>query len=238
MFEHSQDEGSAGGRRDVTRTNVRIETAEFVRASGSAAELIEDGAPQVAFAGRSNVGKSSLLNRLLGRKLAHTSSTPGRTQTVNWFRIDRRYWFVDLPGYGFARTSREARERWAEVVDAYLRRESGPRVVVLLVDAAVGATRLDQEAARYLEALEVERVVAATKIDRVKRGARAGKLAEIRRALGLADGTRIVPVSTTSGEGVRELWKHIADFLAGPFPPQKGKEGRRHAEDDGTGVPG
>ncbi|MBP1641751.1 MAG: YihA family ribosome biosis GTP-binding protein [Acidobacteria bacterium] len=218
---------------------MRIETAEFVRASGNAAELIEDGAPQVAFAGRSNVGKSSLLNRLLGRKLAHTSSTPGRTQTVNWFRIDRRYWFVDLPGYGFARRSREAREKWAEVVDTYLRRESGPRLVVLLVDSAVGATRLDQEAARYLDALGVERMVAATKIDRVKRGARAGRLAEIRRDLGFADGTEIVPVSTTSGEGVRELWKHIADFLAGPVPSQKGKERQqRNAQDDGTGIPG
>ena len=217
---------------------MRIETAEFVRASAGAGDLIEDGSPQVAFAGRSNVGKSSLLNALLGRQLARSGSTPGRTQTVNWYRVEGRYWFVDLPGFGFARASREAREQWAEVVDAYLRRAQGPRLVVHLVDAAVGATRLDEEAAAYFDALGVECVVVATKFDRVKRGERARRLAEIGRALGFADGTTVVPVSTISGEGVRELWKRIADFLAGQVAPEKRKERQRHAEDDRAGLPG
>jgi GTP-binding protein len=217
---------------------VRIETAEFVRASASAGELIEDGSPQVAFAGRSNVGKSSLLNALLGRKLARSGSTPGRTQTVNWYRVEERFWFVDLPGFGWARASREAREKWAGVVDAYLRRAQGPRLVVHLVDAAVGATRLDEEAAAYFDALGVECVVVATKSDRVKRGERARRLAEIGRALGFTDGSAIVSVSTISGEGVRELWKRIADFLAGQVAPEKRKERQRHAEDDRAGVPG
>ena len=195
---------------------MRIETAEFVRASADPAQVAGDGSPEVAFAGRSNVGKSSLLNRLLGRnKLARTSSTPGRTQTINWFRIDRRYWFVDLPGYGFARTSRTARERWAEAIDAYLRDARGPRLVIHLIDAGVGATRLDREASEYLAALGIERAVVATKIDRLKRGERAKRLAEIASAVGLADGTEVVPVSAESGEGVRELWKRIADFLSG-----------------------
>ena len=217
---------------------MRIETAEFVRASASAGELIEDGSPQVAFAGRSNVGKSSLLNALLGRKLARSGSTPGRTQTVNWYRVEERFWFVDLPGFGWARASREAREKWAEVVDAYLRRAQGPRLVVHLVDAAVGATRLDEEAAAYFDALGVERVVVATKFDRVKRAERARRLAEIGRVLGCTDGSAIVSVSTISGEGVRELWKRIADFLAGQVAPEKRKERQRHAEDDRAGVPG
>jgi GTP-binding protein len=210
---------------------VKIERAEFIRASASAGELIEDGSPQVAFAGRSNVGKSSLLNALLGRKLARSGSTPGRTQTVNWYRVEGRFWFVDLPGFGYARASREARRKWAEVVDAYLRRSQGPRLVVHLVDAAVGATRLDEEAAAYFEALGVERVVVATKFDRVRRGERARRLADIGRALGIIDGKTLVPVSTISGEGVRELWKFIASFLAGPVAPETGKEGQRNAED-------
>lgn len=195
---------------------MRIESAEFVRASADPDQVAGDGSPEVAFAGRSNVGKSSLLNRLLGRgDLARTSSTPGRTQTVNWFRIDRRYWFVDLPGYGFARVSRSARERWAETIDAYLREVRGPRLVIQLVDAGVGATRLDREAAEYFTALGVERAVVATKVDRVKRGERAKRLAEIAQAVGLADGKQVFPVSAESGEGVRELWKRIADFLSG-----------------------
>jgi GTP-binding protein len=217
---------------------VKIQTAEFVRASGSAGELIEDGSPQIAFAGRSNVGKSSLLNALLGRKLARSGSTPGRTQTVNWYRVEGRFWFVDLPGFGFARASREAREKWAEVVNAYLRRAQGPRLLVHLVDAAVGATRLDEEAAAYFDALGVERVVVATKFDRVKRGDRARRLAEIGRTLGFADGTTLVPVSTISGEGVRELWKRIADFLAGQVAPEKRKERQQHAQDERAGIPG
>ena len=216
---------------------MRIETAEFVRASADPGQVAGDGSPEVAFAGRSNVGKSSLLNRLLGRDVARTSSTPGRTQTVNWFRIDRRYWFVDLPGYGFARVSRSARERWAETIDAYLRGGRGPRLVVQLVDAGVGATRLDREAAEYLAGLGVERAVVATKVDRVKRGERARRLDEIAQAVGLADGKQVFPVSAESGEGVRELWKRIADFLSGKVPPEKRKE-RQHAEDDRSGLSG
>jgi GTP-binding protein len=214
-----------------------IQTAEFFRSSGDPSGWFGDGSPEVAFAGRSNVGKSSLLNRLLGRKLARTGGTPGRTQTINWFRIDRRYWFVDLPGYGFARVSREARERWAEVVEAYLRAGQAPRLVVHLVDAKVGATRLDREAAGYLAGLGIARVVAATKIDRLKRGERARRLAEIQDALGLAEGTDIIPVSAVSGEGIRELWKRIADFLAGQVPTEKRKE-EQHAQGNGNGLSG
>jgi GTP-binding protein len=217
---------------------LRIDTAEFVRSTVAGSGPLGDGSPEIAFVGRSNVGKSSLLNRLLGRKLARTSSTPGRTRTLNWFRINRRFWFVDLPGYGFARTSRDEREEWAAAIDAYLRGTTGSRMVVHLVDAKVGATRLDEEAARYLAGLGVERLVVATKIDRLKRGERARRLVEIGRALGLAGGTEeVLPVSALSGEGVRELWKRVAEFLAGSLPSQKGKE-EQHAEGDGSGSPG
>lgn len=216
---------------------MRIETAEFVRSTVAGSGPLGDGTPEVAFVGRSNVGKSSLLNRLLGQKLARTSSTPGRTRTLNWFRINRRFWFVDLPGYGFARTSRDEREEWAAAIDAYLRGTSGSRMVVHLVDAKVGATRLDEEAAQYLSSLGVQRVVVATKIDRLKRGERARRLVEIGRALGLAGGTEVIPVSALSGEGVRELWKCVAEFLAGSLPPQKRKE-EQHAQADGSGSPG
>jgi len=193
---------------------MRIRSAEFVGASASAEGLLGDGRPEIAFAGRSNVGKSSLLNRLLGAKLARTSSTPGRTQTINWFRIDGKLWFVDLPGYGYAKVSRQAREDWARTVASYFARPHEARLVVQLVDAKVGATALDVEAAEYFTALGVARVVVATKADKLKRGEQVRRIEEIRRALGLAPETAPLTVSAKTGEGISELWKRIAEFLA------------------------
>jgi len=193
---------------------MKIRGAEFAGASASGDQLLSDGAPEVAFAGRSNVGKSSLLNRLLGARLARTSSTPGRTQTINWYRAADGFWLVDLPGYGYAKVSRSAREAWAKTVASYFARPLGRRMVVQLVDAKVGATELDVEAAHYFADLRVPRIVAATKIDRLKRGERARQLAAIESDLGLASGADLQAVSAISGEGVRELWKRISEFLA------------------------
>jgi len=176
--------------------------------------MLGDGAPEVAFAGRSNVGKSSLLNRLVGRRIARTSSTPGRTQTVNWYRTEDGRWLVDLPGFGYAKASKTARQAWAQTVADYFARPAERRLLIHLVDSKVGATPLDVEAAGYFEALDLERLVVATKIDKVKRGQRARVESEIRRELGLGTETDVMPVSATSGEGVRELWKRIAEFFA------------------------
>lgn len=193
---------------------MRLRRAEFVGASASAEGLLGDGSPEVAFAGRSNVGKSSLLNRLLGARLARTSSTPGRTQTINWFRVENRYWFVDLPGYGYAKVSRQAREAWAKTVASYFARPQEKRLVVQLVDAKVGATELDVEAARYFAGLGAERIVVATKFDKLKRGERAKRLDEIRRRLDAESQTELLAASAKTGEGVSELRKRIAEFLA------------------------
>ena len=193
---------------------MRFRSAEFAGASTDPSGFLGDGNAEVAFAGRSNVGKSSLLNRLLGAKLARTSSTPGRTQTVNWFRVDGRFWFVDLPGYGYAKVSRTSREAWAKTVASYLERPHDKRLVIQLVDAKVGATALDRDAAEYFASLGSPRIVVATKIDRLKRGERARRMQEIRGDLGLAADDELMAVSANTAEGVRELWKRIADFLA------------------------
>jgi len=179
------------------------------------ADLLGGDEPEVVFAGRSNVGKSTLLNALLGRKIARTSSTPGRTQAINYFRVNGRIRFVDLPGFGYARASKESRQKWAEIIGEYLRRPHERRMVVQLVDARVGATPLDEQAGEFFESLDLWRVVAATKVDDVKRGARARQLQEISRALRLESPAAIVAVSAQSGEGIRELWKSITEFLAG-----------------------
>jgi len=194
---------------------VRIQAVEFAGASGREQDFLGDGSPEVVFAGRSNVGKSSLLNRLAGRDLARTGSTPGRTQTINWFRVDGRWWLVDLPGYGYAKASREARESWARLIASYFASAHDRRLVVQLVDARVGATSLDVEAAGYFAGLGIARVVVATKLDGLRPGERTRKLREIAGALDLQREAGLLAVSAKSGEGVRELWKRISDFLAG-----------------------
>ncbi len=185
---------------------MKVRSARFVTAAVRAADLPSDGLLQIAFAGRSNVGKSSLINRMLGRrKLANTSSRPGRTRTVNFFLIDESWYVVDLPGYGYARASKREREAWGRSVERYLRSATEVAHVVLLIDAKVGATPLDCEAHGYLRGLGFEPVVAATKIDRVARGARSRSVAGIAERLGMPAGALLFPVSSRTGEGVARL---------------------------------
>lgn len=193
---------------------MKVDTAEFIRSAHGSGDYLRDGRPEIAFVGRSNVGKSSLLNRLLGRKsLARTSSTPGRTQAVNYFLVNRRFYFVDLPGYGYAKAGKEARREWAARVEGYFREEP-PEAMVLLVDGKVGATPLDLQAYQYLSGLGAAIVVAATKIDQLPRGRRAQAVRGVREALGLQETIPVIPVSARSGEGVKELWGVLSSRLA------------------------
>jgi GTP-binding protein len=174
---------------------------------------LRDGRPEVAFVGRSNVGKSTLLNRLLGRNgLARTSSTPGRTQAVNYFLVNRRFYFVDLPGYGYAKAGKDARREWAARVEGYFR-ETPPGTVVLLVDGKVGATPLDVAASEYLAGLGLAVIVAATKIDQIPRGRWVRAMRDIRLTLGLEETIPVIPVSARLGSGIKELWGALAPRL-------------------------
>ncbi|MEM7582950.1 MAG: ribosome biogenesis GTP-binding protein YihA/YsxC [Acidobacteriota bacterium] len=182
--------------------------------------------PEIAFVGRSNVGKSSLMNRLLGRRgLARTSRSPGRTRLVNYFVVNRRFYFVDLPGYGYARASRGERQRWAELMDEYFQRgvqqdglqPSGgfsDRLLVQLIDAKVGATELDQQAFEYFTSLDLALLLVATKVDKLPRSRRVRSLKGIHSALQLPEEVEIVPCSATSGEGVKQVWQGISLFLS------------------------
>lgn len=210
---------------------MKIDTAEFERSVQSPGQFFRDGLPEIAFAGRSNVGKSTLLNRLLQRKsLARTSRTPGRTQAVNYFLVNKRLRFVDLPGYGFAKASKQSRQHWARLMDAYFRRRAekgghpaapgaaaapieAPVLLVQLIDGKVGATDLDFEAHHYFESLDLPTLKVATKIDKVPRGKRARNLRDILRQLELPETTEIVAFSSMSGEGVGQLWRGITAFL-------------------------
>ena len=193
---------------------MKIEMAEHVRTAGRADQLIRGGYPEVAFVGRSNVGKSSLMNKLISRKgLARTSSTPGRTQTINYFLVNGRFHFVDLPGYGFAKASKSDRQRWAELVESYLNHSRERLLLVQLVDGKVGATALDEQAQEYFHSLELRSLIVATKIDKVPRTRRVRHLKEIRQRLLLSDSEDVIPFSAVSGDGVKELWKAILSFL-------------------------
>lgn len=187
-----------------------------MRSAHTVADFVTDGRPEILFVGRSNVGKSSLMNKMLGsKKLARVSSTPGRTRAVNYFLVDESFYFVDLPGYGWAKAGKDERRQWAALIDRYLRSESGSRHVVQLVDAKVGVTPLDEQAHEFFRSLGHRPSVVATKIDRLPRGRRGASLDAAARALALED-RRPIAFSARSGEGVKELWSAIHSFLRSP----------------------
>lgn len=193
---------------------MKVKEARFVLSAVRQQDLVTDGRPQIAFAGRSNVGKSSLLNQLVGRKaLARISSSPGKTRAVNYFEIDTEFYFVDLPGFGYAKAAKNERQAWARLMESYFRSTMPRPKVVQLVDAKVGATPLDVQAIEYLRHQGCEPAVVATKIDRLPRNKRQRQLDEIKTALSLSDEQQPMPCSSRTGEGVREIWRVIDAFL-------------------------
>lgn len=193
---------------------MRVKSAQYLRSVVNPGDFLEDGRPQVAFVGRSNVGKSTLLNKLVGRHaLARISSKPGRTRAINYFEINSRLYFVDLPGYGYAKVSKQERESWGRLMEAYFESALGEAMVIQLVDAKVGATELDRQSVDYLRAVGFRPIVVATKADRLKKGKRAAALSEIAAELELPN-SALVPFAAPSGEGSKTIWKHIEQYLA------------------------
>lgn len=197
-------------------------SVELVASSSAAKQFPNDGLPEVAFVGRSNVGKSSLLNTLLLRRqkhragsppidrkqLAYTSRTPGRTQTLNFYRIDHAFYFVDLPGYGYARLSREATAGWRKLAESYLLERPALRLVVLIVDIRHCASPLDLQMKDWLTALDHHFLVVATKADKLNASARRRAVQAIRQSFDSA-----LPFSAKTGEGVGPLWDGIRTAL-------------------------
>jgi len=193
---------------------MRIHTAEFLESAGRADQFPRGGRPEVAFAGRSNVGKSSLINRLLGRRaLARTSSTPGRTRTINFYAVNDAFLFVDLPGYGYAKVSRTVQENWWALVEVYVADRVPLRGVVHLTDARHPPTEQDRELQEFLAAMNVPCVHVLTKGDKVPRGQRAAALGAARETLGPVSPEAIF-FSAETGEGVAELWRALEAVLA------------------------
>ena len=172
--------------------------------------------PEVAFAGRSNVGKSSLLNTLLRRKsFARVSTTPGRTREINFFRVNDAFLLVDLPGYGYAKVSKERRSDWRPLIESYLKLTPQLRGIVLLLDIRHEPSDDDRAMLDFLSEVEIPTIVAATKADKISRADVARRVDEISKSLRL-EAEQIIPFSARTGDGRAELAEAVAGLVAGP----------------------
>ena len=188
---------------------MKVKDAVFVKGAQVPAEYPRSGLPEVAFAGRSNVGKSSLINCLVHRSgLAKTSSTPGKTQRLYFFMVNSALSLVDLPGYGFAKVPHKVRESWGPLVEAYLKRRKELRLVVLLIDARREPNARDLQLMDWLRFYGIPCVIAVTKIDKITRSGRQKQIREIVARL-KPQGGPVIPFSATTGEGKAALWSDI-----------------------------
>lgn len=189
---------------------MKVTYSAFVKSALQPGHYPRDGRPEVAFVGRSNVGKSTLLNVLLNRKgLAKTSKTPGKTQTVNFFDINGKVYFVDLPGYGYAKVSKALQQTWARILTDYLVGRPPLRLIAQLVDARHEPGANDHHLLDLVEQAQVPTVIVATKMDKVKASDRPKVADRIRAHLGVGEDALIIPFSSITKMGLRELWDVI-----------------------------
>ena len=189
---------------------VNLQNAQFILSAASPRDFISDALPQVAFAGRSNVGKSSVINRLLNRKnLARVGAAPGKTIHVNYFKIDSLFYLVDLPGYGYAKVSKSERDRWGRLMERYFAAPERMTLGVMIVDARHKPTADDCTMAQWFKDTGRPLVVVANKLDKLKKSEIEGNLQRIRATLELDEGVAVLPFSAEKGTGKEELLRVI-----------------------------
>jgi GTP-binding protein len=191
---------------------MKVTSAEFIKSSFQAADWPSVAMPEIAFMGRSNVGKSSLINSLLAtRGLARTSSTPGRTQSLNFFLINRRFRFVDLPGFGYARVPKAIKSSWGEMVTSYLAMREQLVLSIHIVDSRHEPTKLDLQLHEWLEHSSKPRLIVATKSDKLSNNELKESVGRVNRVF---NKDRVVAFSARTGRGRDEVWRAIEDALA------------------------
>jgi len=190
---------------------MKTTTAEFIKSAFQEADWPRDPIPEIAFLGRSNVGKSSLINSLLNvHGLARTSSTPGRTQSLNFFLIDHRFRFVDLPGYGYARVPRIIKSSWGEMATSYLAKRASLVLSIHIVDSRHEPTKLDLQLHEWLECQVQPRLIVATKSDKLSNNELRKNIDQAQRTFKQA---KVVPYSAKTGRGRDEVWRQIEAAL-------------------------
>lgn len=193
-----------------------IKSAELETVCGITSKLPDNIRPEFAFAGRSNVGKSSLINKLVNRKaLARTSSQPGKTQTINFFLLNKEFYFVDLPGYGYAKVSKEVSAKWGKMIERYLVTSKQLKIIFLLVDIRHEPSAGDKQMHEWVVANGFRPVVIVTKADKINRSQVAKQLAMIRKELKMKPDERIIPWSKETAQGFDEVWKVMEEELYG-----------------------
>lgn len=184
---------------------------------GVTSKLPDTKLPELAFAGKSNVGKSSLINALMNRKaLARTSAQPGKTQTINYYNVNQAIYFVDLPGYGYARANEKVKAQWGRMVEKYLHESRQLKRVFLLIDIRHAPSENDCIMYRWIVESGYEPVIIATKLDKIKRSQVQGQLKEIRRVLGAGEGTLFIPFSAETKQGRDEIYELVDEIINRP----------------------
>ena len=191
-----------------------IKSVELKTVCGVTSKLPQNEIPEIAFAGRSNVGKSSLINAIINRKsLARTSSQPGKTQTINFYEVNKEFFLVDLPGYGYAKASEAVKAQWGKMIERYLVKSEQLRVIFLLVDIRHEPTANDVGMYEFIKSTGFKPVIIATKLDKIKRSQLAANVKVIRNKLKLENDVPVIPFSATTKQGREEIYEVIERYL-------------------------
>lgn len=192
---------------------MKITSAEFLISAVSSKQYPNTGFPEIALAGRSNVGKSSFINRLIGRKnLVRTSSKPGKTRTLNYYTINESFYFVDVPGYGYAKVSKTEREKWGKMMEEYFQEREVLQAVVLVVDGRHKPTADDVQMVEYIRYLEIPLIVICTKMDKITNNKQAQALKQMKKALPDGD-YPVIPFSSVTGLNKEKVWDTLYPYL-------------------------
>ena len=182
---------------------------------GITSKIPENNKPEIAFAGKSNVGKSSLINGLMNRKsYARISATPGKTQTINFYNINEEMYLVDLPGYGYAKTSKKAREQWGQLIERYLNESTQLKAVFLLIDLRHSPSENDKMMYSWILEQGYQPVIIATKVDKLKRSQVQKHVKMVKEGLDIVPGTVVIPFSAVTKQGRDEIWELVGTLLA------------------------
>ena len=193
---------------------MNIQNAGLFVVAGNTKQFPEETLPEIAFVGKSNVGKSSLINSLLGRRaLARTSSAPGKTRTINWYSVDETIYFVDLPGYGYAKVSKQEQLKWGKVIETYLHQRQTLKLVIQLVDIRHAPSKGDQSMVEWLRYYQVPMLIVATKSDKIKRSMLEKQRAMLARHLQVENPRDILLYSSQTKDGRDALWQRILQSL-------------------------